>query len=504
MKFHKDVVIDVYSFRRLGHNESDEPAFTQPVLYKAIRNHPTVKNIYQKKLLSEKVITDEDIKKMEGEIYDIMDKGYAKAHDGEVIFKSDTPIRLSDEQVKILRSHQLPAITMNDLNKVVDIITTLPADFHLHPKLKKFIETRREFLTGDTLVDWSFAEALAYGTLLLEGIPVRLSGQDSARGTFSQRHIVLTDMETEEEVIPHNNIAPELAKIEPLDSLLSEAAVLGFEFGFSSADPLSLVLWEAQFGDFANAGQVIIDNFIAVSHDKWNLPSNLVMLLPHGQEGQGPEHSSARLERFLTLCADDNITVCNPTTPAQYYYLLRTQGKYTNRRPLVVMTPKSLLRLPDARSRKDEFIGGKFELVIDDEHITDKSIIKRIILTSGKFYYDLVKHRIENNITDTAIVRIERYYPYPSEEIKAILKTYTNAKEVVWAQEEPHNMGALIFMSYRLKRDLRELGSNMTLYGVSRDESPAPAPGSNHIFAQTQKRLLTEAFSEITKVVDIK
>jgi 2-oxoglutarate dehydrogenase E1 component len=504
MKFHKDVVIDVYSFRRLGHNESDEPAFTQPVLYKAIRNHPTVKNIYQKKLLSEKVITDEDIKKMEGEIYDIMDKGYAKAHDGEVIFKSDTPIRLSDEQVKILRSHQLPAITINDLNKVVDIITTLPADFHLHPKLKKFIETRREFLTGDTLVDWSFAEALAYGTLLLEGIPVRLSGQDSARGTFSQRHIVLTDMETEEEVIPHNNIAPELAKIEPLDSLLSEAAVLGFEFGFSSADPLSLVLWEAQFGDFANAGQVIIDNFIAVSHDKWNLPSNLVMLLPHGQEGQGPEHSSARLERFLTLCADDNITVCNPTTPAQYYYLLRTQGKYTNRRPLVVMTPKSLLRLPDARSRKDEFIGGKFELVIDDEHITDKSIIKRIILTSGKFYYDLVKHRIENNITDTAIVRIERYYPYPSEEIKAILKTYTNAKEVVWAQEEPHNMGALIFMSYRLKRDLRELGSNMTLYGVSRDESPAPAPGSNHIFAQTQKRLLTEAFSEITKVVDIK
>jgi 2-oxoglutarate decarboxylase len=504
MKFHKDVVIDVYSFRRLGHNESDEPAFTQPVLYKAIRNHPTVKNIYQKRLLSDKVINDDDIKAMESKIYEIMDKGYAKAHEGEVIFRSDTPIRLSDEQVKILRSHQLPAITMNDLNKVVEIITTLPENFNLHPKLKKFIESRREFLTGDVMVDWSFAEALAYGTLLLEGIPVRLSGQDSARGTFSQRHIVLTDMETEEEIIPHNNIAPQLAKIEPLDSLLSEAAVLGFEFGYSSADPLSLVLWEAQFGDFANAGQVIIDNFIAVSYDKWNLPSNLVMLLPHGQEGQGPEHSSARLERFLTLCADDNITVCNPSTPAQYYYLLRTQGKYTNRRPLVIMTPKSLLRLPEARSPKEDLIGGSFKLVIDDNEISNKSGVNRVILTSGKFYYDLAKYRNENNITNTAIIRVERYYPYPSEEIRSILKTYDNAKELVWAQEEPHNMGALIFMSYRLKRDLRELGSNMTLYGVSRDESPAPAPGSNHIFTQTQKRLLKEAFAEITKVVDIK
>lgn len=504
MMFHKDVVIDVYSFRRLGHNESDEPAFTQPVLYKAIRNHPTVKTIYQDKLLSEKIVTDEDIKLMESKIYDIMDKGYTKAHEGATLFRADSPIRLTDEQVKILRSHQIPALTMDDLNKVADVITTLPKDFHLHPKLKKFIETRREFLTGDVPVDWSFAEALAYGTLLMEGIPVRLSGQDSARGTFSQRHIVLTDMDTEEEIIPHNNIAPELAKIEPLDSLLSEAAVLGFEFGYSTADPLTLVLWEAQFGDFANAGQVIIDNFIAASQDKWNLPSNLVMLLPHGQEGQGPEHSSARLERFLTLCADDNMTICNPTTPAQYYYLLRTQGKYKNRRPLIIMTPKSLLRLPEARSTKDDFVGGKFQLVIDDEQINNKSEVKRIILTSGKFYYDLAKHRKENNISNTAIIRIERYYPYPSDEIKSVLKAYDNANEVVWAQEEPHNMGALIFMSYRLKRDLRDLGNNMTLYGVSRDESPSPAPGSNSVFNHTHRRLLIETFSEISKVVDIK
>ncbi|MCI0448419.1 MAG: multifunctional oxoglutarate decarboxylase/oxoglutarate dehydrogenase thiamine pyrophosphate-binding subunit/dihydrolipoyllysine-residue succinyltransferase subunit [Chlorobi bacterium] len=497
MKFHDDVVIDVYSYRRLGHNEADEPAFTQPVLYKAIRNHPSVKSIYQEKLIQDKVVSPDEIKEMEDEIYEIMDKGYSKARVGETAFKPDIPIRLTDEKIKELRSHQLPKITMENLEFVVDKITTLPENFHLHPKLKKFIESRREFLSNDVLIDWAFAEALAFGALLLEGIPVRLSGQDSARGTFSQRHIVLTDMETEDEIIPHNNISPELVKIEPLDSLLSEAAVLGFEFGYSTADPLTLVLWEAQFGDFANAAQVIIDNFIAASYDKWKLPSNLVMLLPHGQEGQGPEHSSARLERFLTLCAEDNITVCNPSTPAQYYYLLRSQGKYNNRRPLVVMTPKSLLRMPESRSRKGEFVNGKYELVIDDSQIVSKSIVKRIILTSGKFYYDLTKYRKEQNIIDTAIVRVERYYPYPSDEIKSVIKKYENAKELVWTQEEPANMGALAFMSYRLKRDLWTMNSSLKFYCVSRDESPAPAPGSNAVYAETQKRLLKEAFGEI-------
>lgn len=504
MRFHKDVVIDVYSFRRLGHNEADEPAFTQPLLYKAIRNHPTVKNIYQNKLLKDKIVSETDVKEMENKIFEKMDKGYTEAHKGSLAFKSDIPIRLTEEQIKYLRSHQLEKITEKELNYIAEKITALPANFNLHPKLVKFIETRKEFLQGDVQIDWAFAEALAFGTLLLEGIPVRLSGQDSARGTFSQRHIVLTDMETEEEIIPHNNIAPELATIEPLDSLLSEAAVLGFEFGYSIADPLTLVLWEAQFGDFANAAQVIIDNFIVSSNDKWNLPSNLVMLLPHGQEGQGPEHSSARLERFLTLCADDNITVCNPTTPAQYYYLLRAQGKYKNRRPLIVMTPKSLLRLPEARSYKHELIGGEYQLVIDDNFIEDKSKIKRVILTSGKFYYDLDKYRKKNKINDSAIIRIERYYPYPSDKIKEVLSSYPNAEEAIWAQEEPHNMGALIFMSYRLKRDLKELGSKMVLYGVSRDESPSPAPGSNTIYTQTQARLLKETFADIKNVVTIK
>jgi 2-oxoglutarate dehydrogenase E1 component len=496
MKFSKDVVIDVFSYRRLGHNEADEPAFTQPVLYKAIREHPSVTSLYREKLLKEKAISEDEVKAMEEEIYKVMDTGYGKVKEGdEDSFKTDLPLALTREQVDELRKHELPEITIIDLNKVVEKITTLPESFHLHPKLKKFIDSRKEFLSKDVMVDWSFAESLAFGTLLLEGIPVRLSGQDSARGTFSQRHIVLTDMTTEEEIIPLNNIVPEIAAIEPLDSLLSEAAVLGFEFGYSIADPLTLVLWEAQFGDFANAGQVIIDNFITSSDTKWGLPSNLAMLLPHGQEGQGPEHSSARLERFLALCAESNITVCSPSTAAQYYYLLRGHGKYKKRRPLVVMTPKSLLRLPEARSPKSDFIGGSYKVVIDDDSVY-KADVKRVLVTSGKFYYDLLKYRKEHNRNDIAIVRIERFYPYPTEEMKRVLNSYSNAKEVVWAQEEPYNMGALNFILLRLRRDFAE---GQVLYAVSRKASASPAPGSHKIFEDTQKQIVGEAFGEFKK-----
>jgi 2-oxoglutarate decarboxylase len=496
MKFKKDVVIDVFGYRRLGHNEADEPAFTQPLLYKLIRSHPSVKKIYEKRILEENVVTPDELKQIEDEIYNNMDVGYQSVKAVSTSeFTPDLPLALSKSEIEKLRSKELPEITMDDLNYVADKITTIPDDFEIHPKLKKFIEYRREFLTKDILVDWSLGEALAFGTLMLEGFPIRLSGQDSARGTFSQRHIVLTDVNTEKEYIPHNSIAPDKALIEPLDSLLSEAAVLGFEYGYSIADPITLVLWEAQFGDFANAGQVIIDNFITSSDTKWKLPSNLVMLLPHGQEGQGPEHSSARLERFLTLCADNNITICNPSTPAQYYYLLRSQGKYKNRRPLIVMTPKSLLRLPEARSKKEDFINGKYELVIDDSSVTDKSKIKRVVLTSGKFYYDLMKFKKEKGIDDIAIARVERYYPYPEEEIKALLKSYSNAKEVVWAQEEPQNMGALGFIVLRLRKNLAE---GQKLFTVSREESASPAPGSFKVYQETQNKLCDEAFGEFS------
>lgn len=495
MKFNEDVFIDVFGYRRLGHNEADEPAFTQPIMYKTIRSHPSVKEIYTKKLLSEKVITPEEIENTEKIIYDKM----SESHEIVQKFKADRPLAVTKEEILAVESNFDTFVPIDKLNEIVIAITTIPEDFHIHPKLKKFIESRREFLEKDIEVDWAFAESLAYGSLLQEGIPVRLSGQDSSRGTFSQRHIVLTDSENGDEIIPLNNVAPEKAKIEPLDSLLSEAAVLGFEYGYSTADPITLVLWEAQFGDFVNAAQVIIDNFIASSYTKWDLPNNIVMLLPHAQEGQGPEHSSARLERFLTICADDNMIVCNLTTSAQYFHLLRKQTKHRKRRPLVIMTPKSLLRLPEAKSVKKDFTSGKFIEIIDDNP-ENKSDIKSVIICSGKIYYDLRKYQSENNHFDTAIVRLEQYYPYKTEVMAEILSSYKNAERVIWVQEEPRNMGAWNFLAILLQNDL---ASWQKLYCVSRKESSSPAEGSLSKFTKSQEELLRKSFSnDLTQVFD--
>jgi len=493
MKFKKDVVIDVFGYRRLGHNEADEPAFTQPLMYKTIRSHPSVKEIYKNKLLKEKVITNDELDEMEKKIFDKMNEGHEKVQK----FKSDIPLAVSKEQIAAAESHPETYVSIDKLDEIVKAITELPPTFNLHPKLRKFIESRKEFLDKDKEIelDWAFGEALAFGSLLQEGIPVRLSGQDSSRGTFSQRHIVLTDSETGDEIIPLNNVAPDKAKIEPLDSLLSEAAVLGFEYGFSTADPVTLVLWEAQFGDFVNAGQVIIDNFISCSDTKWGLPNNLVMLLPHAQEGQGPEHSSARLERFLTLCAEDNMIVCNPTNSEQYFHLLRRQTKHKKKRPLVILTPKSLLRMTEAKSKKDEFTKGKFNEIIDDE-TNNKSSVKRVLITSGKVYYDLLKYKNENKISDVAIVRLEQYYPYESSMMKEIISSYKNANEIVWVQEEPENMGAWGFIALRLKHDINE---NQKLIKVCREESASPAAGSMSKFLKTQSELIAKAFSKDLK-----
>ena len=490
MKFNKDVVIDVFGYRRLGHNEADEPAFTQPLMYKTIRSHPSVKEIYKNKLLQEKVISPEGLDEMEKKIFKIMNEGHEKVQK----FKTDIPLAVTKEQIAEVESHQETYVPVDKLNEIVKAITTLPETFSLHPKLRKFIDSRKDFLNPDlnTEVDWAFGEALAFGSLLQEGIPVRLSGQDSSRGTFSQRHIVLTDSETGEEIIPLNNVAPEKAFIEPLDSLLSEAAVLGFEYGYSTADPVTLVLWEAQFGDFVNAAQVIIDNFISSSYTKWGLPNNLVMMLPHAQEGQGPEHSSARLERFLTLCADDNMIICNPTNSEQYFHLLRRQARQKSKKPLVILTPKSLLRMPEAKSVKDEFSFGKFNEIIDD-NVTDKSKVKLLILTSGKVYYDLMKYRNDNKISDAVIVRVEQYYPYKSDMMKEILSSYKNANDVVWVQEEPENMGAWNFMALRLRKDISEW---QKLYYVCRQESASPAAGSMSKHIETQNELVRRSFSK--------
>ncbi len=490
MKFKKDVVVDILTYRRLGHNETDEPGFTQPLMYKLIKEHKSVMQIYKERLKKERIINDNDIEEMESKIHNAMDIDYTKAHKDSKEFKADIPLAVTNEMISSHKTNEPTGVPVERLNLISEKITDLPSDFELHPKLTKFIEARKEFTSGDVKVDWAFAESLAFGSLLLEGNPIRLSGQDSARGTFSQRHIVLTDMNNGEEYIPLNFIAENQAMIEPLDSLLSEAAVLGFEFGYSTADPVTLVLWEAQFGDFANAAQVIIDNFIVSSYSKWKLPNNLVMLLPHGQEGQGSEHSSARLERFLTLCADGNIFVTNPTTPAQYFHLLRRQAKSKDRRPLIIMTPKSLLRHSDARSTKNEFISGSFKTVMDDATV-NKNQVKRIILTSGKVYYDLKKYREEKNPSDTAIIRIEQYYPYPKEELTEVLRAYNNFEKLVWVQEEPANMGAMTFMQLRLNEKILP-GKKIEF--VSRKSSPSPAPGSYKVWAETQRKIIEKAF----------
>jgi len=490
--FKKDVVIDLFGYRRHGHNEGDEPGFTQPLLYEKIKNHPSVRNIYADSLIKNKILTKNEVELMTKEIEDKLSEAFDKIKRKSSSFKSDIPLAVSKEKIESVKPVKETYISEDILKQIVIGTTSFPDGFKVHPKLKKFLEKRRDLADGLNEVDWAFAETLAFGSLLLENTPVRLSGQDSVRGTFSQRHLALTDIDSGQEYIPLNHISREQAAIEALDSLLSEAAVLGFEYGYSTADPLALVIWEAQFGDFANGAQVIIDNFIVASYEKWNLPNSIVMLLPHGYEGQGPEHSSARLERFLILCAEDNMQVCNVSTPAQYFHLLRRQIKHNIRKPLVIMTPKSLLRHPEAKSTKEQFLSGYFKEVIDDRTIKEKNSIRKLILTSGKVYYELNKYRRDNNITDAAIVRIEQFYPFNSDLVRETIHSYSNAKKVVWVQEEPKNMGAWNFLWHRLQENSLP---DQKLFYAGRPESASPAVGSAKISNQQQEELIQTAFS---------
>lgn len=490
-KFKKDVVIDLFGYRRHGHNEGDDPVYTQPLMYKKIKEHPSVKEIYQDKLLHEGIFKKEEIEKLDEEIYGKLDKAFKDSKKTKISFRPDRPWAISQEEYKAESESDSSKTTTERLHEIVKGLTKFPDNFALNPKLKKHIEKRKQLLNGNAHIDWAFAEALAFGSLLLEGMPVRLSGQDSARGTFSQRHLILTDMNDGSEIIPHNMIRKEQALLEPLDSLLSEAAVLGFEYGYSLADPKALVIWEAQFGDFANAAQVIIDNFISASNTKWNAPNSLVLLLPHGQEGQGPEHSSARLERFLILCAENNMSVTNPTSPAQYFHVLRRQLIEHIERPLVVMTPKSLLRKPEARSEISEFIEGEFQPILDDTKIKNKDEITNLLITSGKIYYDLIKHQEAESISNTAIIRIEQYYPLNLIHLKKIIKSYKKVKKVKWVQEEPYNMGA---WSYMFPKLLDIMGSKNKVLYVGKPESPSPAPGSMKMHQKSQEDVIKKAF----------
>jgi 2-oxoglutarate dehydrogenase E1 component len=380
------------------------------------------------------------------------------------------------------------AVERQRLDQIADALATVPAGFKVHPKLTKWLKERREALRRNE-IDWSLGETFAIGSLLLEGHTVRLSGQDSRRGTFSQRHSVLVDQSNGSLYTPLANLSSDQGRFFVYDSLLSEFAAMGFEYGYSVADPEALVMWEAQFGDFVNGAQVIVDQFIAAAEDKWGQRCGLVLLLPHGFEGQGPEHSSARLERFLQLCAEDNMQVAVPSTPAQYFHLLRRQALRATRKPLVVMTPKSLLRLPAARSTAEELTGGHFQDVLPDRDGPDPRATRRVVLCSGKVFYDLARRRKDAGQDDVALVRLEQLYPFPAEELRAQLDAYGDA-EVRWVQEEPENMGAWRYVYLRAEREL-----GLALDVVSREEGAAPATGSPTIHAQEQRELVERALN---------
>jgi 2-oxoglutarate dehydrogenase E1 component len=490
--FKKDIVIDLFGYRRYGHNEGDEPGFTQPLLYDKIKSHPSVKKLYEQKLINDGTLTSDEVDQLHKSFDNELSKSFDSIKRKSASFANEAPLAVSKKELLSVHKEDSTNISEESLREIIESLSTLPDGFNGHPKLEKFLEKRKKLIDGSEAADWALAESIAFGSLLLEGTPVRLSGQDSVRGTFSQRHIAFTDIHTGKEYFPLNHISDKQARLEALDSSLSEAAVLGFEYGYSTADPLALVLWEAQFGDFANGAQIIIDNFIVASYEKWGLPNSVVMLLPHGYEGQGPEHSSARLERFLILCAEDNIQVCNVSTPAQYFHLLRRQIKQNVQKPLVIMTPKSMLRLPEAKSPKENFISSKFEEILDDEMNLNKNDVTKIILTSGKVYYDLAKYRIKNKIADTSIIRIEQFYPFNKAKLSEILKSYPSSKKIIWLQEEPKNMGAWNFLNARIRELISE---KQKLICVSRPEGASPAVGSGKLSNQQQVNLVEHAFN---------
>jgi multifunctional 2-oxoglutarate metabolism enzyme len=495
-QFKKDVVIDMICYRRHGHNEGDDPSYTQPIMYRKIKEHPPVSALYSERLVREGAVQMDEVQAMRKEIAQRL----GEAHDA---------VKQRAERYEL---QELSAVTMDDfggfcprtavnqqvLERVIRGITQFPENFHLHPKLRAFVDKRRDSIEKQAPIDWAFGEALAFGTLVLEGTPVRLSGQDSGRGTFSQRHLAFYDSETGHRYVPMEHIAPGQGAFDVVDSSLSEYAVLGFEFGYSLADPMSLVIWEAQFGDFANGAQIMIDQFISSSEQKWGQPSGLVMLLPHGYEGQGPEHSSARIERFLTLCAENNMLVCNCTTPAQYFHLLRRQmyggpDRRGTRKPLVVFTPKSLLRHPRAVSAFRDFTSAGFNEIIDDQSVTDASAVSRVVFCSGKLYYDLLAAREERKAEHVALVRVEQLYPFESSKAREILSRYPAAGEVVWAQEEPRNMGAWRVIREQIQ-PLLDATRREVRY-VGRPESASTASGSAKRHQQEAAEIANDALT---------
>ena len=483
-EYHDDVVIDLVGYRRYGHNEGDEAGYTQPVESKRIKEHPTAQATYADKLVEEGVLSRDDVTAIMARI-----SGYLRDAQDEV--QNEGPSTGDSEADSDPESPRdaVPSVPFDVLVEVNTAAVATPEGFTVHPKLERQLARRHDGFGPDFSLDWGHAEALAFGSLLWEGVPVRLTGQDSQRGTFSHRHLVLHDSETGQQHTPLAEYGK--ARFTVYNSPLSEMAVLGFEYGYSVASKKDLVLWEAQFGDFANAAQVSIDQFVSSGWEKWGQVATLAMLLPHGYEGQGPEHSSARLERFLQLCAEDNMRVVSPTTPAQYYHLLRRQAHVRPERPLVVMTPKSLLRHPRATSTVSDLVDGTFQPVLDDPSATEPEAVSRLLLCSGKLYYDLAGSELRQDQSGVAVLRLEELYPFPGSEVEALLTRYPSVRDVVWVQEEPRNMGALSYVGPRLRavvpRELR-------LSHVARPERASPAEGKHIDHVVEQARVLRESF----------
>ncbi len=485
--FKKDVVIDIVCYRKYGHNEGDEPYFTQPLMYKLISEHKSSGKVYEEKLIADGIINSEEVTELHNKFRIKLDKDLKT----EIVTRKTNCIWSSSMEVK---PNKYFGLTKNKLKNLgIRINSNVPDNFNIHSKVKKIVDHRLDSMNSESNIDWSTAESLAFGSLLIEGIKVRLSGQDCCRGTFSQRHAKLIDQATEAEFIPLNNIDADQALIEVINSSLSEYAVMGFEYGYSLDSPNVLVLWEAQFGDFANGGQIIIDQFIASAETKWSCASGLVLLLPHGYEGQGPEHSSARIERFLQLCAEDNMQVVNCSTPANYFHVLRRQIHRGFRKPLIIFTPKSLLRHKKAVSNLSDF-EGSFLTVIPEyrKNLVSNDKIRKVIICSGKIYYDIIEVFESKAINDIAVVRLEQFYPFPMDKLAHELDQYKNA-EVVWCQEEPKNMGGWFFINPLVE----ELLSNLSIYSkrlscIARPASASTACGCSNIHSKQQIHILSQ------------
>jgi 2-oxoglutarate dehydrogenase E1 component len=498
-QFNKDVVVDIVCFRKLGHNEQDTPSLTQPLMYKKIAVHPGTRKLYGDKLVAQGVLGETGPDDMVKEFRAAMDAGRL-THDPVLTnFKGKYAVDWSPFLNKKWTDAADTAIPVTEFKRLAERITAIPAGFKVHPLVEKVLADRAAMGRGEVNVDWGMGEHMAFASLVASGYPIRLSGEDSGRGTFTHRHAVLHDQNREKfdsgTYIPLQNIADKQAPFVVIDSLLSEEAVLAFEYGYASADPNTLVIWEAQFGDFVNGAQVVIDQFIASGEVKWGRANGLTMMLPHGYEGQGPEHSSARLERFMQLSADTNMQVVQPTTASQIFHLLRRQMVRTFRKPLVIMTPKSLLRNKDATSPMSEFTKGEFRTVIPElDDTVDAAKVKRLIACSGKVYYDLVKKRAERKSTDVAIIRVEQLYPFPHKAFQAEIKKYPQATEIVWCQDEPQNQGAWFFVQHYIHENMLE-GQKLGYAG--RPASAAPAVGYAHLHQEQQKSLLEQAFTKL-------